>query len=687
VGFDCTLHLVDERFAREVYAPGIFGDAAARDRLIDAITPLFDTPRSARNIVVDTRRTMKQEEHGEETLYTGMYFYRLGLLSGLARPVHYQRGFSFSFLDAPGLGDYARGVWTPDALLKDEKGRDLPVVPPERGGLRGSMGFVGNYSAGGYLPATGVPALRQRLRADMKPVAAALKKWAGSADGLIMMLGALDEAERGGFGVLEIADQTGIAGSDLPLSHVVTRGMGFRPPDPALVREVEAAAGKPPAVHLATPPPFRPERISIHLPDDFPAEPDEVEEIEEEDLDDEDDGAEDDDAAGPPERGKFDCLCGEMALRICVRCGWDDETKAVLARPKIPAAVAARAPSVPALAPGEWCGIAIEPPPEADRATAAALLARLTGRTAREEAEDLRARYILLRGVEATSAGLAVWALRKLGLNARAGKLTAAPADDAIQRSREILERIDIRPSPLAGAPYDPADPWRSDALALLRATRPSDVPPEHHEALARIWVAALERRRAPLGEALEADLAAIGGRWPDHAPTRAALRWLYFRRKPKTAEPPKPPGPCLGWIRRLARPFIGLELPFYEGGKIGSDPDDATFLPLPEVDPAHASFERGGEPGTLWFSSTGWGRTGLLLSPSSTVATKAAGLRVERRTAPLDLLDEPGRPGLPGRERHADEVFWKLSSGNAAEHVDHDPVVIGSSVFDVKHL
>lgn len=200
MGYDCTLHVVDEKMIREQFVPRLLGRPSVRSP--------FDETRDAAELWTNVRAALTQMERGEEAPETVASFICQFAIAYCAAelPYHYERGFCLSLWPEQAEAVAAN---VPENFLGDPEPLFADVVA-EHPALKGRFpaAIESNYCPGFFVPAEKVPGLlawvEQRVGSFSKPDRSLFR-------GLIL--------------VLKQAAQRGLAyweGTDLPVPGMVT---------------------------------------------------------------------------------------------------------------------------------------------------------------------------------------------------------------------------------------------------------------------------------------------------------------------------------------------------------------------------------------------------------------------------------------------------------------------------------
>ncbi len=151
MGYDCTLHVVDERMIRDRFVPALLGRAGDRP-------PFDDAPDSA-ELYAKVRAALVATGRGEESPETAANFVcQLAIAHCAAElPHHYERGFCLSLWPNQAEGVAAS---VPREFLGDPESLFADVVAAYPA-LRGKFPteIESNYSPGCFVPAEHVPGL------------------------------------------------------------------------------------------------------------------------------------------------------------------------------------------------------------------------------------------------------------------------------------------------------------------------------------------------------------------------------------------------------------------------------------------------------------------------------------------------------------------------------------------------
>ncbi len=158
MGYDCTLHLVDEKAIREEFVPRLLGRSmltTALDRLLPDADELWNTVRQALN---------EDEPENAASLLCQLAV----TFSACSLPHQYERGFALCLWDGQEEDvavDYpAKFAFSPEPLFT--------AVVEEYPRLHGQFPtwFTGNYSTGVFIPAERVPEVLAWVESQIAPL-------------------------------------------------------------------------------------------------------------------------------------------------------------------------------------------------------------------------------------------------------------------------------------------------------------------------------------------------------------------------------------------------------------------------------------------------------------------------------------------------------------------------------------
>ncbi|WP_232662759.1 hypothetical protein [Pseudonocardia sp. TRM90224] len=155
MGYDCTLHLVDEKAIRETFVPRLLG-TSDDETALDRVHP------GAAEVWAQTRSLLRTGDPHEAA---GAISVAAVMFSASMLPYRYERGLALSLAMRPGdvfPDDCPHwGAYSPDDLFDE-----LIAARPELRG-RFPVAFNGNYSAGLFVPAAEVPGVLAWVEAQV----------------------------------------------------------------------------------------------------------------------------------------------------------------------------------------------------------------------------------------------------------------------------------------------------------------------------------------------------------------------------------------------------------------------------------------------------------------------------------------------------------------------------------------
>jgi len=165
MGYDCTLHVIDEQAIRERFIPKLLGksfEATDLDRVIPEAQSLWEQAWAA--LKGNDPETPEGELAPEET--AALICQLAVMFSACSLPHHYERGLAFSLWDRLEL---PAALQFPDAFAFEPEPLFAAVVA-EYPALSGEFyrWFTGNYSTGVYIPAAHVPEVLAWLEATLQ---------------------------------------------------------------------------------------------------------------------------------------------------------------------------------------------------------------------------------------------------------------------------------------------------------------------------------------------------------------------------------------------------------------------------------------------------------------------------------------------------------------------------------------
>lgn len=238
MGYDCSLHLIDEQFAKSLFYPATLGqDPDVRGPFIEwfeqSEMPLLTTAQGYLDGVRETLEQREASEHEPELFLSKTIHWDLALFSAYQHPVNSCRGFALSFFERAGLGDYFLVPESPDVLIPGS------IWASKTPWANSPAVFVENWMVGGYVPAKRVSEMLAQFRAHSQDIARALDSHDFSERAcMAQLLDCLKRADSEGCGVLEVTDMTGMAGSQIPMEMVK---LGENQIEPSTLAEVDAA--------------------------------------------------------------------------------------------------------------------------------------------------------------------------------------------------------------------------------------------------------------------------------------------------------------------------------------------------------------------------------------------------------------------------------------------------------------
>ncbi|MFC9434974.1 hypothetical protein [Nocardia sp. NPDC057030] len=160
MGYDCTLHLVDEGAIREQFVPRLLGSSSGPTAL-DRVHPgAEEVWRQVRELLLGADGRAAAEAVSVAAI----------MFSASMLPYRYERGLALSLAFEPGRV-FPDAVFEPKAqYAPDLLFTEVVAAHPQLGGRFSSGWFSGNYSTGLYVPADHVAEVLEWLHEQLEPM-------------------------------------------------------------------------------------------------------------------------------------------------------------------------------------------------------------------------------------------------------------------------------------------------------------------------------------------------------------------------------------------------------------------------------------------------------------------------------------------------------------------------------------
>lgn len=190
MGYDCTLHVIDEQAIRSVFVPKLLGKSEAPTALDEKMT---QAPKLWKQV--------REALEGDDAEQAARLVCQLAVtFSACSLPFHYERGFALSLWST--LGDESEREF-PEKFCEDPSVllEDVTAAYPA---LKGHypLGIDGNYCTGFYIPAARIPAAVAWVRKTVDAIPKGRRKMFRG------LLAVLETAEQRKLAYWEAADLT-----------------------------------------------------------------------------------------------------------------------------------------------------------------------------------------------------------------------------------------------------------------------------------------------------------------------------------------------------------------------------------------------------------------------------------------------------------------------------------------------